>query len=168
VADEFLSEAFRAEYNSLKHGFRVMPGGFSASIGPPKSAGEPPSPPKDMQSLGSSEFGTFFLKAAPIDGAPKHHRALSTQLRNWDPQALMADLHLIACSLTNVIACLRVLSGFSPQELKFSFPNAEAPFVVKRRMVNQVETLSMSHSVTAADVTPVSVEDVRRGYETAS
>jgi hypothetical protein len=168
LAREFLSEAFRDEYNSIKHGFRVMPGGFSASIGPPKPAGAPPSPPEEMTSLAKSEFGSFFLKAVAIDGVGKHHRGVSTRLRNWDPEALMADLHLIACSLTNVISCLRILSGFKPQELKFSFPDSDAAFVVRRRMLNEVETLGMGPGVLASDVKPVSQADIHRGYETAT
>ena len=66
----------------------------------------------------------------------------------------MADLHLIACSLTNVVSCLRMMSGFKPQELTFSCPDS-APFEVKRRMVNEVETLTMRPGVTASDVKPV-------------
>ena len=167
LAREFLSDAFRDEYNSLKHGFRVMPGGFSIFMGPPKPAGAPSSPPEQMEALGSSEFGSFLLKAVAIEGVPKHHCGVSTRMRNWNPEALMADLHLIACSLTNVVSCLRIISGFKPQELKFSCPD-NAPFEVKRRMVNEVETLSMGPGVTATDVKPMSHDDVRRGYETAS
>lgn len=168
VAQEFLSDAFRDEYNSLKHGFRVMPGGFSASIGPPKPAGSPPSGPDEMKSLGSSEFGSSLLKAVAIDGVEKHHCGVSMRLRNWNPEALMADLHLISCSLTNVVACLRMLSGFRPQELSLLWPETDAPFQVARRMLNQIETMSMGAGVTASAVRPVSHEDVRRGYETAS
>ncbi len=35
-------------------------------------------------------------------------------------------------------------------------------------MLNEVETLSMGPGVTASEVKPVSPDDVRRGYETAS
>jgi hypothetical protein len=121
-----------------------------------------------MESLGSSEFGSFLLKAVAIDGVPKYHRGVSTRLRNWNPDALMADLHLIACSLTNIVSCLRMMSGFKPQELRFSCPDNDAPFEVKRRMLNEVETLSMGHGVTTSDVTSVNPADVRHGYETAS
>jgi hypothetical protein len=89
-----------------------MPGGFSISIGPPKPADAPSSLPEQMESLGSSEFGSFVLQAVAIDGVPKHHRGVCTRLRNWNPNALMADLHLIACSLTNIVSCLRMMSGF--------------------------------------------------------
>jgi hypothetical protein len=79
---------------SLKHGFRVMPGGFSVSIGPPKPAGAASSPPEQMEALGSFELGSFLLKAVAIDGAQKHHLGVSARMRNWNPEALMADLHI--------------------------------------------------------------------------
>ncbi len=167
VAAEFLSDAFRDEYNSIKHGFRVTPGGFSIAIGPPKSAGQPPTTPEELQSLGSSEFGSSLLKSVTIDGVSKHHCGMSLRLRNWNPEALMADLHLIENSLTNVISCLRILSGFQPLEVRFSYPETDAAFECKRRMVNEVETLTMGPDVKAADVKPVTPDDVRRGYEIA-
>ncbi len=167
VAAEFLSDGFRDEYNSLKHGFRVTPGGFSISIGPPKPAGQPSTPAAGLQSLGSSEFGSSLLKAVAIDGVLKHHCGVSLRLRNWNPEALIADLHLIENSLTNVISCLRVLSGFRPLEMKFSYPETDAAFEGRRRMLNEVETVAQGPGVKASDVKPVTPDDVRRGYDTA-
>jgi hypothetical protein len=168
LATEFLSPGFRDEYNSLKHGFRIMPGGFRASLGPAKPAGSPPSAPEEMELLGSSEFGSFLLKAVRIEGTPKLNCGVVRRARNWNPEALMADLHLIACSLTNVVSCLRLISGFKPQELSFRWPDSDAPFAVKRRMLNQIETLSFGPGVTAPDVKPVTADSVRHGYETAT
>lgn len=168
LAAEFLSPAFRDEYNSLKHGFRIMPGGFSASLGPAKPVGSPPTAPAELELLGSSEFGSFLLKAVPIEGTPRLNCGVSSRLRNWNPEALMADLHLISCSLTNVVSCLRIVSGFKPQEVKFSWPDSDAPFAVKRRMLNEIETMSFGPGVKAADVKPVTADSVRHGYDTAT
>ena len=145
----------------------MTPGGFSAAIGPPKPAGQPPTPAEELQSLGSSEFGSSLFKAVIIDGVPKHHCGVSLRLRNWNPEALIADLHLIENSMTNVISCLRVLSGFKPLEMRFSYPDTDAAFECRRRMVNEVETLTMGPGVKASDVKPVTPDEVRRGYETA-
>ncbi len=168
LAAEFLSTAFRDEYNSLKHGFRIMSGGFSVSLGPPKPAGSPPSTPEELELLGSSEFGSFLLKAVPIEGTPKLNWGVASRMRNWNPEALMADLHLISCSLTNVVSCLRIISGFKPQDLTFRWPDSDAAFAVDRRMLNEIETLSFGPGVTARDVKPITAEVVRHGYDTAT
>lgn len=59
-AGDYLNENLIAEYNSLKHGFRINPGGFKLMVGPESTPGVA-APAERMTSLGSSEFGSSFF-----------------------------------------------------------------------------------------------------------
>ena len=61
-ASDFLDEGFSNEYNSIKHGFRVRPGGFHLSIGINEKPGEP-APREKMRLLGKSEYGSSYLSS---------------------------------------------------------------------------------------------------------
>jgi hypothetical protein len=61
-ADDFLKDSNYFEYNSAKHGLRIMPGGFYLSIGKAEQWGIP-APPEKMECLGGSNYGSsFFVK----------------------------------------------------------------------------------------------------------
>jgi hypothetical protein len=83
-ASDFLNNAFKKEYNSIKHGFRVKPGGFSFALGIEKIPGVQ-SPQGNMHLLGKSEFGSSFDDYIKIDEI-KHHIQLRMNSMNWDPE----------------------------------------------------------------------------------
>ncbi len=117
MARQLLSDSHQDEYNALKHGLRVMPGGFSIAFGVEKVRGQRAAP-EDMQSLGGSEFGSSFTVPLKIEGAEKHQLRLSRRSRNWSWEALAIDLQLISQSINNVVSCLRVIAG-APAEILF-------------------------------------------------
>jgi len=65
LATDLLDDEARAEYNALKHGNRVSPGGFTLAIGAEEEYGVAP-PPSAMRSLGGSRFGSSFLVVEPV------------------------------------------------------------------------------------------------------
>ena len=56
LAHQFLNQKAINEYNSLKHGFRVRPGGFSLAVGRESSPGVL-APGEVMKSMGGSNYG---------------------------------------------------------------------------------------------------------------
>ena len=53
--------AARAEYNSIKHGLRVNPGGSYIAVGAEQTPGVP-APPEAMRSMGGSPYGSTFFE----------------------------------------------------------------------------------------------------------
>lgn len=73
-ASDFLNESFSREYNSIKHGLRINPGGFTLELGFTEEPGVKP-PQDKMFTVMSSSFGSSYLKAEKI-GNLKHHLCL--------------------------------------------------------------------------------------------
>lgn len=59
---DFTNDKIREEYNSLKHGFRITPGGFGIAIGL-QDAPDKPAPPERMQTVGYSKFGSLSFES---------------------------------------------------------------------------------------------------------
>lgn len=120
MAGEFLDEKARAEYNALKHGTRVVPGGFTLSIGEEEVFGEPP-PPDRMRAIGGSRFGSTFFITEPVREAKWHVHTRRMSL-NWSPLTLASRLHLVSLSLSNIVGALRCGLGVDPTTVKFTRP----------------------------------------------
>lgn len=120
LAKDFISQSFTNEYNSIKHGLRVLSGGFSMAIGRQDGPGNP-APNKRMQSLGSSEFGSSFLVAEQI-GDQKQHFQTKRSSQNWSPIDISWGLHLVTMSITNIIEFLKILNGVPADEARFVWP----------------------------------------------
>ena len=171
MAHEWLSDSHQDEYNALKHGLRVMPGGFSIAIGVAKVPGQRAAP-EDMRSLGGSAFGSSFNLPLRIDGAEKHHLRLSHGSRNWSWEALAIDLQLLSQSINNVVACLRVIAGAAPGTVRFEWPGEQEDDIFTRYQRFAVSLVSVEHfstadNVQAADIDPLSADEVRRLYDEA-
>jgi hypothetical protein len=167
IAREFLSDKPQGEYNAIKHGLRVLPGGFQLSFGPEKAPGVKAAP-EDMRSLGGSDFGSSFIVPLRIDGAQKHHFRVSRESLNWRPERLIIDMHLMAHSIGNAVSRLRALGG-GTGEFKFAWPGPghEDAFTRYVQFLPGVETFSMPSRVTADEISPLSPGDVVRAYEAA-
>ena len=73
LASDWLAQVGINEYNSIKHGMRVRPGGFSIAVGVEHEYGVAP-PPEEMKFIGGSDFGTSFFHAEPVANAPNNSR----------------------------------------------------------------------------------------------
>ncbi|NOG53489.1 MAG: hypothetical protein HND57_04050 [Planctomycetes bacterium] len=125
LAAEYVSKDFRAEYNSIKHGYRLGAGGFTFSFGPETVPGVPAAA-EDMRILGGSAHGSTFYTVDTFDGklpSPRRpHVALRQVSLNWSAEATVLKLQLASWSLNNVISRLRLMHGFSLSEEAFYMP----------------------------------------------
>ena len=60
LSNDFLSEKYRSEYNSLKHGFRNSSGGFWLRFGLQKEENVPV-PPEKTNLMGGNKFGSSYF-----------------------------------------------------------------------------------------------------------
>jgi hypothetical protein len=126
LSSEFLDESARAEYNAIKHGNRVSPGGFYVAIGLEEEPGVP-AQPEAMRSLGGSQYGSTFYKAEPVGTSNRHMRTRRVSI-NWSAPALAQRLALISLSIANVVAALQCELGADPTTLDFHRPSPITAF----------------------------------------
>jgi hypothetical protein len=126
LAAEFLDESSRAEYNAIKHGLRLSPGGFSMSLGVEEIPGVP-APPAAMTSMGGSQFGSTFFQPEPILKAAWHVRTRRVSI-NWSAEMMAKRLGLISMSIANVVSALQCESGVDPATLQFVRPTPIGAF----------------------------------------
>jgi hypothetical protein len=119
-ASRFLDKGLNAEYNSIKHGLRVRPGGFQLAIGLEEEPGSP-APKERRHLLGKSDYGSSFFIAEAFESSRDHLRLVNSRL-NWDPEDLAWGLHLISTSISNIISALRILNGSPAEEAQFIWP----------------------------------------------
>lgn len=130
-ARDLLNDRFVEEYNSLKHGLRTGPGGFSLSVGREEEPGTP-ARPENMVPLGGSEHGSsFFARRAlvsdpreaerPVGGGTFRFRVRRTAL-NYEPRALCDSLEVLSASIRNVRALALVLNGVDPSSVRVEVP----------------------------------------------
>jgi len=141
-ASDFLSETFSKEYNSIKHGFRVRPGGFSLAMGIEEIPGVH-APQENMRLMGKSEFGSSFLDYIKI-GEIKHHIQLRRNSRNWDPEDMALGLHLISISISNIVSFLKVLNGVDATKVKFNWPRDTETFREPWKRTSSLGVTSLS------------------------
>jgi hypothetical protein len=161
-AFDFLDLDQLEEYNSLKHGFRVRPGGFAVRIGEEVEEGVASEPSKRAW-LGGSEYGTSYFKSeypfkgkkgGKIDFRP---RSFS---RNWHPEGLISGLELLASSLHNIISLLRVL-GRDPTPVTF-WPTDPNEFASPWRYSMGVTSASHDLPLDGLDIRQSTSEEVLR------
>lgn len=126
LAIRFLDEAQWDEYNSIKHGLRISPGGFGFAY----AIGEfpdSPVPADKMNLVGESEFGSSHYSIHKVQGLNLH---LFSKLNhhNWSPTELFASVELIACSIHNVIAMLLKTHEAVTGEISYMVPADKAAF----------------------------------------
>ena len=164
-ASDFLDQGSSNEYNSIKHGFRIRPGGFHLSIGTEDKPGQP-APPERMHLLGKSDFGSSFLVPTALGEWP-HHVQLVRHSRNWAPEDFAWGLHLISLSLTNVISAAKVINEVPATDVKLHWPSElsvlSEPW--KRRPTVGVTSMRGPHSAIAPDlINPYSRADILQRY----
>ena len=155
-ASQFLDEGLRDEYNSIKHGLRVRPGGFYVAMGHEK-----------MQVIGNSEFGSSYFASQKI-GNRAHHLEMKRHRRNWSPEALYWSLHLLSLSITNVKAALRILNGVPATDVDFQWPTDKEVFQEPWKQSVRIGITSMSHSaiyVRPEFIDPISKDEILKRYK---
>jgi len=144
LADEFLRQSSTDEYNSLKHGFRVLSGGFSLFIGRELTPGKK-APPDKMKILTHSDFGSTYytLQRTPTDiKSNRSYRSKQTSI-NWDFGATYGKLMLIATSLNNVLSAMKIINGVDDSSAKFMRPVSPEMFTKPWAALNAHSTFSM-------------------------
>ena len=113
LAGDYINELKGAEYNSLKHGLRVRPGGFSLRIGSAKEIGGPPI--IDSKSV----FGSRFLQRSKLD---RYNFSLESAGVNWNPVALAVRVEFLSMSLNNVLCYLQEHCGTERSTVRLLWP----------------------------------------------
>src|SRR5690606_19284621 len=120
---DFLDEAGRDEFNSLKHGLRASAGGFSFQM----SAEDDPDGRRPLLDS-RSDYGTQYFRRAPFD---KHNFGANLAARNWSPAALVANVNVLTASINNVLSFLKSVNGTKHEYLYFMNPNTASDAVPK-------------------------------------
>lgn len=163
LAREFTDETFTLEYNGIKHGFRVRPGGFRFAIGNEEQRGVP-APGERMVSLGGSVFGTSYFVKESILPKDKCNFRPRSHSRNWSPQNLANGLVLISMSINNVISWLRSINGVQPNKCKFNNPTSKDQFEVLWKEHIGVRHIAIDSVITKDDIMPFPRQDILDSY----
>lgn len=166
-ASDFLDGNLIAEYNSIKHGFRINPGGFKLMVGPESSPGVA-APADRMTSLGGSDFGSSFFLSEGIgveEGRRNTtHFRLKANSLNWDPEGMAAGLRLISISLNNILAFLKLLNGLS-ENVTLRYPCDEAYFEIPWSSSQSGRSIGINPIVREEDIVRFSDEDILKVYK---
>jgi hypothetical protein len=127
LAHEFLNEDHIDEYNSIKHGFRVRPGGFTLRMAPEREKGQP-AKEEDMQTLGSSEYGCTFLRVTRLGAEGSRSLRSRSVSMNWNLEKDLLLTQLAAMSIQSAVSSLRIFNGVSPEKVRFERPENDADF----------------------------------------
>ncbi|HYC35360.1 MAG TPA: hypothetical protein VEC19_02990 [Usitatibacter sp.] len=119
-AGEFLNEMSQAEYNSLKHGFRIRSSGVKIAFGLEHQFGVAP-PPEEMKYLGGSDTGSTFyaIERAGPDVPGTRSKRSRRHTVNWEPEPMIRGLQLIDVSIRNIVAFIRIANGAQPHKIQF-------------------------------------------------
>ena len=108
LAEYFISEYSRDEYNGIKHGLRLSFGGTSLSFAPVGSPDKPPSP-ESFIPIGSSKFGSQFYDFKPFNGSKNHFR-VSRKFVNWHIEVIAYHLRHTVLLIENMGIPMRIFS----------------------------------------------------------
>lgn len=162
AAQQQLSILNRGEYNSIKHGLRVTPGGHTLSIGEEHEYGVSP-PPEEMHVVASSEFGSSMFSLEPIEGTSRHFQ-LHRHSTNWHPKALMAGIAISAWSIMNLVSFIEIVTGADPSTRKFHWPNELSAFRAIFDGSPGSSTWSMNHTIQAGEIKDFSNKEIMEVY----
>jgi len=164
---DILDTRSRQEYNSLKHGLRVSPGGCFLSVGVEDTPGVP-APAEKMITVGGSQFGTTFPVTEAVAGAGKANLHASLVTLNWFPELTAEAVHLIASSISNVVSCLQIYCGRPRNEVAFTRLSEPKAFDAPWSKSPGVTELQRGHKVSLEHIRPLSPEEIRRKLEAST
>jgi hypothetical protein len=164
-AAQLLDNNFSLEYNSIKHGLRVRPGGFYIAIGAEEKPGVA-APKEKMHLLGKSEFGSHFFAAKKISENTQHIE-MKRHHRNWSTQDLCWGLHLISLSIANIKSALRIINGVPATDVKFEWATDRDSYQEPWKRARQIGVTSMSGfqiDIKPDFITTFSKDEILAGY----
>ena len=114
-----------AEYNSIKHGFRLRSGGLTLRVGRENTPGIAV-PRAAMKTLSHSPHGSSFYVLQKIE-SPNVSQGDPNFLGGkisltWDVEALASALTLISCSINNVVSALKLINRAEESRITFNCP----------------------------------------------
>lgn len=167
MAIEFTDSDHIDEYNSIKHGLRIRPGGFGLRIGAEKQYGVPP-PENEMKLVGQSEFGAVFFRIETL-GSPKNNRNLRSRRRslNWSMERTVLLLQHASMSIENIVSALKIANGIEASTCKFIRPIESEEFEKPWRYSPAVTSFNMDPLIPEDQITPLSKEDLLSEIESA-
>lgn len=148
------------EYNALKHGFRVRPGGFALAAGVEHEYGVAP-PEDEMKAIGASQFGSTFLKIETI-GAGKgscHIRSRQTSV-NWSLQRTILLHQLVHMSINNAVSALKVINNYKPGECRFLRPQDDEDFQEPWRHSPGITSMNFDHALDESRLPQITKADL--------
>ncbi|BBN90236.1 hypothetical protein [Azospira sp. I09] len=152
LAAHYLKEEYIAEYNGIKHGFRIRSGGFGLRVGRESEYGVPP-PPEAMKTIGYSKFGSSFLTLEKVPVDEKQNRSYRSRKMslNWSAEQVALLLQLVSMSLGNVISALKIVNGIPPSDVQFFRPIEPDAFEKPWQVSVGVTSSTMDYSIDAAN-----------------
>ena len=162
LAADFLDPPTIAEYNSIKHGFRVRSGGFVQRMGSEHQPGVRPAE-EAMGPWTGSHFGTSFYSIEPIGNHPGRdpHFTLRRHSLNWLPENVVGRMLLAAMSIKNVRAFLTIENGRKPDETPFAWPENPEDFNLPWERSPGITSTNMDFVVEEKDIQRTSKEELR-------
>lgn len=167
-AHDFLDKSYTNEYNSIKHGLRIRPGGFQVAIGLQETPGKT-APPENMKMLGKSDYGSSFFVREYLFG--KYHFQLKRHNLNWNPEDFVWGLNLISVSIQNVISALKVINGVSAKDVKFIWPSKDETIQEPWKRATQIGLRSMGgihRDIPIQLIKPFSKDELTKMYSEGS
>lgn len=163
-AHDFSDDGQSHEYNCIKHGLRIRPGGFQLRRGREDIPGVP-APPDRMKTIGASPFGSSMLKPEPV-GQDRRHFRLRKYSRNWQVENLAHGLMNLAASMRNVLSFLRIVNGADAQTVQFEWPKDLADFREPWKRSVGVFAMNFDDIVGPNDIVPFTREEILNIYPT--
>jgi len=162
LSNDFIDTKIREEYNSLKHGFRITPGGFGIAVGL-QDAPDIPAPPERMKTIGYSKFGsTFPIEEKLWDKDPNFR--LKKLSRNWEVENFFHALNLISLSISNVQVFIKLINGIDPTECKFEYPQSLEYFDEPWKRSVGINDSSFDVPVSLASIPRITKEEILNVY----
>jgi len=162
-AEDFGDSDQSHEYNCIKHGLRIQPGGFYLRVGRESEYGVRPQS-EHMKSVGGSRFGCQLLKPEPI-GEHKRNFRIRKHARNWSIENLAYGILHLASSMRNVLAFLRFVNGADPETISFTTPRDVEEFNAPWRKSVGTRSMNLDTVIADGDIRPQSKEAILEVYE---
>lgn len=161
LSHEYLDVNNTEEYNSLKHGFRIKPGGFGLQVGIEHKYGVPP-PAEEMQTVGYSRYGTAFYRLERIGKDLKKSRSFRSRRIsiNWEIEKVALLLQLIAISIENLVSVFKIANGIETSTVKFYRPAEDADFEKPWEYTSGVKDMSMDYIIEESQCKQTTKEDL--------
>jgi hypothetical protein len=161
LASDFLDARSNSEYNSIKHGLRVRPGGFHLSLGPEEIPGVL-CPPEQMKTIASSEFGSSYFVHEQLHN--NRNISIRRQSVNWSPEAYAHRTLLITCSIANILGYIKALNRVDIEDHRFMIPTDESIFDKAWEQPGGAFDISFKFDIDPNSIRPRSQEEILSVY----